>query len=211
LSLYRSDQPAGPISGMYEPSVALVLKGRKRVGLGSESFVYGPGQCLVTSLHLPTVTHILEASPEQPFLSLLLALDMREITSLMMDGNLPAPRAQVGERAMAVGRVDWPLAHAIASALRIDDLAGEVRMSPSTFHHHFKTLTAMSPLQYQKWLRLNEARRSMLTERVDASTAAFKVGYESVSQFSREYSRQFGAPPMRDISSLRTTTVEAAG
>jgi AraC-like DNA-binding protein len=87
--------------------------------------------------------------------------------------------------------------------LRIDDLAGQVNMSTSTFHHHFRALTAMSPLQYQKWLRLNEARRLMLNERLDATNAAFQVGYESPSQFSREYSRQFGAPPLRDITSLR--------
>ena len=76
-------------------------------------------------------------------------------------------------------------------------------MSPSTFHQHFRALTAMSPLQYQKWLRLNEARRLMLMERLDAATAAFQVGYESPSQFSREYRRVFGAPPLRDITSLR--------
>jgi AraC-like DNA-binding protein len=76
-------------------------------------------------------------------------------------------------------------------------------MSTSTFHHHFRTLTAMSPLQFQKSLRLNEARRLMLTEHQDATTAAFQVGYESPSQFSREYNRLFGAPPLRDIAKLR--------
>ena len=76
-------------------------------------------------------------------------------------------------------------------------------MSASTFHHHFRQVTAMSPLQYQKWLRLNEARRLMLTGDHNTATAAFKVGYESPSQFSREYSRLFGAPPVRDISKLR--------
>ena len=72
-------------------------------------------------------------------------------------------------------------------------------MSTSSLHHHFRQLTAMSPLQYQKWLRLNEGRRLMLNERLDAASAAFHVGYESPSQFSREYSRLFGAPPRRDI------------
>ena len=76
-------------------------------------------------------------------------------------------------------------------------------MSPSTFHQHFRALTAMSPLQYQKWFRLNEARRLMLTEHQDAATAAFEVGYASPSQFSREYRRVFGAPPLRDITDLR--------
>ena len=87
--------------------------------------------------------------------------------------------------------------------LRIDELAGQARMSNSTFHHHFRSMTALSPIQYQKQLRLHEARRLMLAEHLDAATAAFQVGYESPSQFSREYSRLFGAPPLRDISSLR--------
>jgi AraC-like DNA-binding protein len=75
-------------------------------------------------------------------------------------------------------------------------------MSTSSLHYHFRALTAMSPLQFQKRLRLNEARQLMLMEQKDATTAAFQVGYESPSQFSREYSRLFGAPPSRDIKRL---------
>jgi AraC-like DNA-binding protein len=85
----------------------------------------------------------------------------------------------------------------------IDDLAAQANMSTSTFHHHFRSLTALSPLQYQKQLRLQEARRLMLAERMDAANAAFQVGYESPSQFSREYNRMYGAPPLRDITNLR--------
>lgn len=98
--------------------------------------------------------------------------------------------------------IDW-LKGNFTGPLRIDDLAAHVNMSRSTFHHQFRALTAMSPLQYQKWLRLNEARRLMLTEHLDAATAAFQVGYESASQFSREYRRLFDAPPSRDITYLR--------
>jgi AraC-like DNA-binding protein len=98
--------------------------------------------------------------------------------------------------------IDW-LKGNYARPLRIDELAAQVYMSPSTFHHHFRGLTAMSPLQYQKWLRLNEARRLMLTERLDAASAALQVGYESPTQFSREYRRRFGAPPLRDMKNLR--------
>lgn len=83
-------------------------------------------------------------------------------------------------------------------ALRIEDMARDVAMSVSSFHHHFKAVTAMSPLQYQKQLRLQEARRLMLASGLDASTAAHHVGYESPSQFAREYGRMFGAPPARD-------------
>lgn len=89
-------------------------------------------------------------------------------------------------------------------ALSIESLASTARMSPSSLHQHFKTVTGMSPLQYQKHLRLQEARRLMLSESVDAAAAGFSVGYESPSQFSREYRRLFGAPPIRDIANLRT-------
>jgi AraC-like DNA-binding protein len=87
--------------------------------------------------------------------------------------------------------------------MRVEDLAGKARMSPSSFHHHFKQVTSMSPLQYQKQLRLMEARRLMLAESYNAITAADRVGYESPSQFSREYARMFGAAPIGDIQRLR--------
>ena len=87
--------------------------------------------------------------------------------------------------------------------MRIDALAERVQMSVSSFHQHFRKLTGMSPLQYQKWLRLNEAKRLMLNEDLDATSAAYRVGYESPSQFSREYSRLFGASPRRDVDDLR--------
>jgi AraC-like DNA-binding protein len=83
-------------------------------------------------------------------------------------------------------------------------------MSPSSFHQHFKAVTAMSPVQYQKRLRLTEARHLLLAERIDAASAAYRVGYQSVSQFSREYARQFGAPPRRDVDALRGVAGESA-
>ncbi|MEH2250361.1 AraC family transcriptional regulator [Nostoc sp.] len=91
-----------------------------------------------------------------------------------------------------------------AQPMLIEDLAKQVSMSLSSFHQHFKQVTSMSPLQYQKQLRLLEARRLMLAEDADATYAAYQVGYESPSQFSREYSRMFGAPPIRDIERLHT-------
>jgi len=264
LLLFRHDQPTEPKSGMYEPSICVVAQGAKRVMLGDDTFVYDTRHYLITSVHLPTMVQIAEASPEKPYLGLVLKLDQREMSQLMADSNLPPPRVQQSSRGMATGEVTLPLLTAfqrlidllaepkdipilapiiqreiiyrllvgdqgarlrqIASAgsqshqiarsidwlkgnyaqpLRIDDLAAQVNMSISTFHHHFRALTAMSPLQYQKTLRLNEARRLMLAERLDAATAAFQVGYESPSQFSREYGRLFGAPPLRDITHLR--------
>jgi len=112
--------------------------------------------------------------------------------------------ASVGSQSHQVTRaVDWLKAN-YAAPLRIEELAGRVHMSASSLHHHFRQLTAMSPLQYQKWLRLNEAKRLMLNDGLDAARAAFQVGYESPSQFSREYARLFGAPPKRDVINLRS-------
>jgi len=272
FSLYRRDEPTQPIIIMYEPRICLIAQGAKRVLLGDDTYEYDAHNVLITSVDLPTVVRVIKASREKPYLGLILRLDQREISQLMVDSNLPLPRAQQSRRGIATGEVtllllaafqrlidlleepkDIPIlapiikreifyrllvgdqgfrlrqmasagsqSHQIAMAidwlkgnftepLRIDDLAMQVNMSTSTFHHHFRALTAMSPLQYQKWLRLNEARRLMLADRLDATTAAFQVGYESPSQFSREYSRLFGDSPLRDITNLRQmTAVEVA-
>jgi AraC-like DNA-binding protein len=85
----------------------------------------------------------------------------------------------------------------------MEELASTARMGISTLHHQFRALTGMSPLQYQKQLRLQTARQRMLMDGFDATTAAYEVGYESVSQFSREYNRFFGLPPIRDVKALK--------
>jgi AraC-like DNA-binding protein len=89
--------------------------------------------------------------------------------------------------------------------VRMDDIAQELGMSVSGFHHHFKSVTSMSPLQFQKQIRLQEARRLMLSEDLDAASAGFRVGYEDPAYFSREYKKLFGAPPQRDITKLRSS------
>ena len=101
--------------------------------------------------------------------------------------------------------IDWLTAN-FNKSFRIEELAERAGLSPSAFHNHFKSMTAMSPLQFQKKIRLNEARRLMLTEHLDAATAAFEVGYESPTQFSREYNRLFGAPPKRDVQRMAQTS-----
>jgi AraC-like DNA-binding protein len=95
--------------------------------------------------------------------------------------------------------------------LRIEDVARDLGMSVSGFHHHFKAVTAMSPLQFQKQLRLQEARRLMLGEHLDAASTAYRVGYDDASHFNREYKRLFGAPPMRDVERLREATRQNGG
>ncbi len=99
--------------------------------------------------------------------------------------------------------IEWLNKH-FAEPLCIEDLARRVNLSTSTFHHRFKAITAMSPLQYQKQLRLQEARRLLFVEGLDVSSACYRVGYESPSQFSREYSRQFGVPPSKDVARMRS-------
>lgn len=130
----------------------------------------------------------------------------REIFYRLLTGDAGARLreiATVDTQSHQVARAIAILNAGFTQTLRVDQLAREAGMSLSTFHQHFKAHTAMSPLQYQKQLRLTEARRLMLSDHLDASTAAYRVGYESPSQFSREYRRLFGAPPTKDIADRR--------
>lgn len=161
---------------------------------------------------LPLLTafqRLIDLLAEPQDIPILAPIIQREIVYRLLVGDQGVRLRQMvstGSQSQQIARaIEWLKGH-FTGALRIDDLAAHINMSPSTFHHHFRALTAMSPLQYQKWLRLNEARRLMLTERSDAATAALQVGYESPSQFSREYRRLFGAPPVRDVTSLRRMT-----
>jgi len=113
----------------------------------------------------------------------------------------------IGGHAHRIVRAVKKLREDFAKPLRIEDVAREIGMSVSGFHAHFKAVTAMSPLQFQKRLRLQEARRLMLTESLDAAEAGFQVGYDDASHFSREYKRHFGDPPLRDIQGLRELTL----
>jgi len=111
----------------------------------------------------------------------------------------------VGSKTQRIGKVVDHLKKEYATSLKVATLARMANMSPSSFHLHFRQVTSMSPLQYQKQIRLQEARRLLSIETLDAASVAFKVGYESPSQFSREYRRLFGQPPMRDMDHLRIT------
>ena len=262
LSLFRSSHPTGPVCGLYTSALTLVAQGGKQLMLAGERYRYDQANYLVTSIDLPVLSNVLEASPESPCLCVVLRLDAVRIAE-MMAGELPPPNAApgrgmsvspltddlldamlrmvrlldapadipvlaplierevmyrllIGEQGMRLRQiamngsqtqqisraVEWLKQH-FHLPLRIQELAQTVNMSVSSLHHHFKAITAMSPLQYQKLLRLQEARRLLLTEQCDAAHAAHRVGYESPSQFSREYSRFYGAPPLRDVAQLR--------
>ncbi|SHI07432.1 AraC family transcriptional regulator [Desulfofustis glycolicus] len=149
---------------------------------------------------------LIDLLEEEEDIPVLAPVITREITYRLLTGDQGKRLRQIAA-VFSQGRqiaqtIDWIKSN-YAEPIRIEDLAKQVNMSISTFHHHFKSITAMTPLQFQKNLRLNEARRLMLAEPTDAATVSFLVGYESPSQFNREYSRLFGAPPLRDIKKLR--------
>ncbi|MBM4883761.1 AraC family transcriptional regulator [Vibrio parahaemolyticus] len=264
LRFSRWTTPTPPTSYTHNPSICLIAQGRKRVLLGEESFIYDANHFLISSVDLPIIANIIEASEEQPYLGLIIELELTEISQLIVDSELAFTQAKEAQKGIAVGELSESLldafvrlaelldegqnikilapiikreifyrllmseqgtrlhqivtagshSHQIAKAidwlknnfvkpLSVGDLASFTGMSKSSFYTHFRSMTSMTPLQFQKKLRLSEARRLMLTENLDAMAATFKVGYESPSQFSREYSRLFGAPPSKDIKSLR--------
>jgi AraC-like DNA-binding protein len=138
----------------------------------------------------------------------------REIVYRLLIGEQGARLSQVA----VLGGATHPIADAVErlrtaydQPLRIEDVARDLGMSVSGFHHHFKAVTGMSPLQFQKQLRLQEARRLMLGEQMDAAAAGYRVGYGDASHFNREYKRMFGAPPIRDVERLREATTVGAG
>src|SRR5438105_1286258 len=157
------------------------------------------------------LTRLLDAPAE---VRVLLPLITREIIYRLLRGeqggrlrHLAIQGGYTPHIARAVGR----LRRDFDQPLRIEQIAQELGMSVSGFHHHFKAVTEMSPLQFQKRLRLQEARRLMLGEDLDAASAAYRVGYHDASHFNREYKSLFGVPPMRDVQQLREAVLESAG
>jgi AraC-like DNA-binding protein len=265
LLLTRRTAPTAPASATYEPSLAVVAQGRKRATLSGTTFIFDQSRYLLTSLDLPVICNVIEASESVPYLCFVLKLEMPVVRELLSREEIQAPEAASDSPAMATGETTAELLDACcrlmdllntpqdipflsgliqreiiyrilrgpegarlqaiatlgdqsqrtakaiawvranyAKPLWVDHLARIAGMGVSTLHHHFRVLTAMSPLQYQKQLRLHAARERMLMDGLDAASAAFEVGYESASQFNREYSRFFGQPPMRDIRMLRS-------
>ena len=154
-------------------------------------------------------TRLMECFAQAGDAELLAPLVIDEILIRLLRSPIGARIAQMGFAESSVHRVakaiSW-LRENFSQPMKVEDLAGLVHMSVSSFHEHFKSVTSMSPLHYQKVLRLQEARRLMLSTMTDAGTASQRVGYLSASQFSREYSRFFGSAPTKDISRLRQET-----
>lgn len=268
LQLIRANGPTMPIPSVYEASLCLIAQGSKRVSLAGRSVTYDPYSYLLVSLDLPLVGHILEASPDAPYLCAKIDIDHGALAELIMAEGTAAPRADlpalavypsdpdlvdaacrlvalldqpasipvlaplvereilyrlltgphgpslrqmavVDSRISQVGRAIAKIRGEFSEQLRVDEIAAAAGMSASSLHEHFKSVTRMTPLEYQKQLRLQEARRLMLAQGMSAGNAGFAVGYDSPSQFSREYHRLFGAPPRRDIERLQASPAYA--
>ena len=151
------------------------------------------------------MVQLLDRPQDVPFFGKLL---QREIVYRLLQGpqgsRLRSIATLADQSYRTAKAVTW-LRENFEKTLKVDELASMTGMSRSTLHHHFRGLTAMSPLQFQKQLRLHTARQKMLTEDLDAASAAFEVGYDSPSQFNREYKRFFGKPPLRDVQALRAS------
>jgi AraC-like DNA-binding protein len=266
LVFTRFSAPTEPVHAVLEPWLCMIAQGAKEVFLGDERFHYDPAHYLISTLGVPAIGRVIEASRERPYLGWRLSLDPSVITSVMVESGVGVNTRGEGLGVTTVGvspldaelldatvrlvrlidrpgeyRVLAPLiireivyrllngpqcgrlrhlatfggqTHRMVRAieklrqgydkpLRIEGVARELGMSASGFHAHFKAVTAMSPLQFQKHLRLQEARRLMLSQNLDAGEAGYRVGYEDQSHFSRDYKRHFGEPPMRDVERLR--------
>jgi AraC-like DNA-binding protein len=258
--MFRRTAQTSCYSTTYEPSMIVYGQGQKHVNIGCTAYVCDESTLQLTSVDMPVISQVTQASPEKPIMALILKLDMASVREILSQEEFLSSDVCAGTRGMATGKstpellssrmrlldlLDTPrdipfLAglmqreivyrllrsslgkhlRAIATLgerskrtakavvwvkenfskpLRVEDLAAVAKMSVSTFHQHFRTLTQMSPLQYQKRMRLHMARVRMMTEGLDAASAAFEVGYESATQCNREYRRLFGLPPMRDI------------
>jgi AraC-like DNA-binding protein len=272
FQVIRLSEPRMQLPAVYSPSICVIVQGAKQVLLEDEIYRYAPSQFLAVSVDLPLVGQVTEASAAQPYLCLMIDLDVRTIADLISQSGDPSWSRADTSRGLFVGEMDRALQESVlrltrlletprdipvlaplmlrefhyrvlsspygsaiaqmaiagsnthkigqiirriktrlAEPIRVEELAAMANMSASSFHQHFKAVTAMSPVQYQKRLRLTEARHILLAEKSDAASAAYRVGYQSVSQFSREYARMFGAPPKRDIESLLERRASVAG
>ncbi|TGE34763.1 AraC family transcriptional regulator [Desulfosporosinus fructosivorans] len=265
LQLLRASNVSEHLHSIYEPSLIVIAQGSKIVMLGDEAYQYDAASYLVSSVHLPIVGRIIEATPQKPYLCVQInfrtdqILDVVKETDQIWTGKTDSGRGLVvnktntalldavlrfvrlldtpqdihmlsplitreilyrvlqddqgnvikqfainGSHSHSIGKIIKLINDDFAKPLRIEELASKANMSTSSLHSQFKRVTAMSPLQYQKMIRLQEARRLLLTDSsMDAADVGFQVGYESPSQFSREYARMFGLPPISDVKQLR--------
>ena len=259
LFVMRKTKPDEIEAVVYDPVLCLILRGGKETSIGVQSISLRAGDALLVSHDLPVISKITHATPQAPYLALVLSLDLSVIRGLyeqvgavvadtpsaqsltksaaepawvdplsrylaLMDDPLEAKvigplilreihfrllmspigamlrnLLSVDSHASRIAQSILRIREGFRSHLAITELAKLAGMSTSSFHEHFKSVTGTTPLQYQKDLRMFEARRLLLGRTHSVSAAAFEVGYDSPTQFSREYTRRFGHPPSKDI------------
>ena len=201
------DLVTGP-GNIYVTAAKRALQGV--IGIDSEA---GPTEILVLADDTGDAAHIASDLISQAEHDVLAAAVLVTTSPELADAVESEVVRQVGttKHAQRITEAIRRLHQEFAQPLRMEEMASELGMSVSSFHHHFKEVTAMSPLQFQKHLRLQEARRLMLGEHLDATSAGYRVGYDDVSHFNREYKRFFGAPPRRDVVEMRRVARDTAG
>jgi len=266
LQVFRALAPTGPFAVEYRPCLCIVGQGRKQALIGDQAYEYNPEYYLVVSLPVPVTAQILDASPERPFLAVVLEIDVAEVGQLLV--AMPQRCEPSPSTAVRVSQMDTKLTDAVTRLLSVAEDATEARIlgpgvvrevffhvlggeqgdllrllalrdghshrvaraiqfmqehfdealdvatiaksagvSSSRLQHIFKDVTALSPIQYLKKVRLHRARMMMLSEGLNAGEAAYRVGYGSPSQFSREFKRQFGMSPSRTASGMHHSGV----
>ena len=264
--VYRRSNPTPMFHGESAVGYCAIAQGTKHVAVGDVGYTYSTDDILITSIELPMISQVVEASRERPYLSLKMDLNPGEVRSVILATDSESVSIDRDQSAFAVKPMTFPLLDATVRLMRcvgnatemeivapmvrreiifrlitgghhqrmrqiagmnvvssqiqtalammqdqfqqpmkVESIAAEAGMSTSSFHDHFKKVTGLTPLQYQKQLRLREARRLLQTQPIDAAEAGFAVGYTDASHFNREYKKMFGLPPMRDIEQLRET------
>jgi AraC-like DNA-binding protein len=224
LSIVRHSHQTPLIPVVLTPSLCLMLQGTKQLRLGQDMLQYHAGDYLASVIDIPAPAQIIGATKQFPYIGLridfttkearfLSALIKREMLFHLLSGDSGHFFFQpvlFDQQADGIGKaIAWIREH-YAHSFTVEELATSNNMSVSGLHHQFKAITTMGPLQYQKHLRLQEARRLLLSGSMDATTAALQVGYASPSQFSREYRRLFGLPPLQDRKAVRNSAAAGA-
>src|SRR6266446_2918705 len=191
LLLIKSSVPAEPVQSLFQPSFCFVAQGRKRASVGGEVFFYDPFHYLIFTVDLPVAFEIEAPSKELPYLGMSLNLDSALVASVIVESGIRIKKGDASVKAMNVSAIDADLLDAVARLVRIAETPAESKV--------------LAPLVIKEIIyRLLAGGQGARLEHLDAASAAFRVGYQDASHFSREYKRHFGAPPHGDIASLRS-------
>jgi AraC-like DNA-binding protein len=270
VTVYRRNNPTPLNHGESSICFGTIAQGKRHVAVGNREWTFTSDTIFITTMKLPVISHVIEASPERPYLSLTVDLNPGEVKSVYLeaepeavgrhneagvcgitpnhlqlldatvrlmrvinephDAGFLAPMIkreiiflllttdhderlrQIAGMNTVSNRIKVALDRLredLHQPLSVSEIAARTGMSVSSFHEHFKNVTGMTPLQYQKQLRLREARHMLLTQDIDAAGAGYSVGYSDASHFTRDYKRLFGKSPMRDIEAERLKQAEA--